>query len=496
MNDNYSSQQTPEDILVKLTNALKTDGDFPASAKVVNKLKELTNDPRTTAQQLAEVILHEPSLSTRILHLVNSSFYRRSKPIMTVGQAVVAVGMKAIADMCAGLVLLQRFIPVARKGGPFADCFKRSMVTSLLSSSFSAEIGGKSEGSSNELGYISGFFSEIGTVLLGYYFPKIYETAVSRAKFKNITLAESLYQITGHTPTAISIEVISALGMPPFYVEVIKASSDAKRLAQKSIRSLDEEKIVVAGRSVGAGLCVSAAIEEGDTARLERALARVHDEYGIETDTSMQVIRRLNEIFRDHCAVTEIELPPLPEFLKTFAGNTGEHDLNQPLTGDVANEQVKFFSFIDEIKTAVQNREPAASIITSVMEALKFGLLFDRVILMLFDAAKKNIGTRMALGVEGFRPGNIVKPIDAKFSSPESIALRDGKVVFQGDSLLENGYPFVFMPIGTIKKGLGIIYADRSPAGAEKHGKELDERARANISMLADLVDRSLGGLK
>jgi HD-like signal output (HDOD) protein len=55
---------TPEKLLKRLRNALQRDGDFPASAKVVSELKRLTSDPKTTANQITEVILKEPSLGT------------------------------------------------------------------------------------------------------------------------------------------------------------------------------------------------------------------------------------------------------------------------------------------------------------------------------------------------------------------------------------------------------------------------------------------------
>ena len=38
---------SPEQFLEKLKRALKKDGDFPASAKVVTELRKLASDPRT-----------------------------------------------------------------------------------------------------------------------------------------------------------------------------------------------------------------------------------------------------------------------------------------------------------------------------------------------------------------------------------------------------------------------------------------------------------------
>lgn len=477
-----------EEFLAKLRKALGSDGDFPASAKVVNKLKEMTSDPRTTAQQVAELILREPSLSTRVLHLVNSSFYRRAKPIMTVSQAVVAVGMKSIADLCAGLVLLQRFVPMARKGGPFADCFKQSVVTSLLSSSFSAEIGGNSEGSSNELGYISGFFAEIGILLLAYYFPKMYESTLRRAEQKNITVSESLMQITGLTPIQLSCEVIQALGLPSFYVEVLKSSQDTARMTAGKARNLEEEKIIVAGKSVCTGHYVSAAISSGDKNLVDTALKQACAATGVELETVSHVLARLPQIFADHCISTEIELPDLPSFLSQYEVNseTGSPAADSSQGG---NEQV--LGFIEEIKQSVANREPSASVITSVMEALMYGLGLQRIALLLFDAPKKKLIGRMGLGMSDIVPSSLVRNVDEHAHEPESIALRDGRPVFQGDSILPDGWPFVVIPIGSFKKGLGIIYADRVDTDTE-----LTDREKAYIGMFTELLEKSIGNAK
>ena len=477
-----------EDIIEKLKSALQKDGDFPASAQVVNRLRELTNDPRTTAQQVTEVILTEPSLSTRILHLVNSAMFRRSKPIVTVSQAVVAVGMKSIADLCGGIVLLQRFVPLARKSSAFAGCFKRSMVTSLLASSFSADIGGKGEGTGNELGYISGFFAEIGTLLLAYYFPKVYEIAEQRSQHKNISLGESLFQITGYTPIDLSVEVIKALGLPNFYVEVLTASTDFNRLLQPNIRSLEEEKVIIAGKSSFSGSMVSLAIAQENPTEVDRVLNVLESQFGVKKQQSAQILANLPKMFKDHCDISEVPLPPLPDFLKKF--DTTDVT-NSTASANTSANEASFHSFMDDIKLAVQNREPLASIITSGMEALKFAMGFDRVILMLFDSTKKNMTARMAIGVENFKPGFVTKTFNETDSNSINISMKDGKLVFQGDALLDSGWPFVYLPIGTSRKGAGLIYADRCG-----NPQELTDRDKANISILFDLMSKSLTTIK
>jgi HD-like signal output (HDOD) protein len=478
-----------DDILEKLRSALLKDGDFPASANVVNKLQELTNDPRTTGQQITEIILSEPSLSTRILHLVNSGMYRRAKPIVTISQAVVAVGMKSIAELCSGMVLLQRFVPLARKSSAFAGCFKRALTTSLLASSFSAEYADSKDGKGNELGYISGFFAEIGTLLLAYYFPKVYELAEQRAKNKNIPWGESLFQITGYTPVDLSSEVIKALGLPQFYIEVLQSSKNSTRLKQKHIKSMEEEKIVIAGKSSLSGTVLSIAIESEDQKQVESVISLLETEYDVPRTVSSKIISDLPVLFQEHCYLSDIPLPPLPDFLKQYST---DNTLSQPqIDGSENTTESNFSGFIDEIKIAVTNREPLASIITLTMEALKFGLGFDRVILMLFDASRKNLVSRMAIGLENFKPGGITRNYSETSNNSYSICIRDGKLVFQGEPINENAWPFVFIPVGNNKKGAGVIYADKT-----SNDLELNDREKANLTIILDLLNRAVTGVK
>jgi len=152
---------TPEEVVQKIRMALSPSGDFPVNARIVAELKELTSNPDATAQQITEVILREPSLGTRVLHLVNSPFYRRGKAILTVSQAVVQIGMKPLAELCSGLILLQRFVGGARRGGPFAQCLRKLLVTSLLSGDNPAKEGLPGH-KADETGYLAGTFSELG----------------------------------------------------------------------------------------------------------------------------------------------------------------------------------------------------------------------------------------------------------------------------------------------------------------------------------------------
>lgn len=490
--------KSTEELIEKLRRSLQRDGDFPASARVVNELKSLTSQSKTTANQITEVILREPSLGTRVLHLVNSSFYRRAKPIMTVSQAVVQIGMRPLAELCAGLVLLQKFVPTARRGGPFATCLKQSIITALLTSQISAEVaaadGDAHTATKDEQGYLVGSFSEIGSLLLAYYFPKIYESAAKRSEAKNVPLDQSIKELTGLTPLQLSVEVLEALNMPAYYQAVLDHTDSfqttgqmpAPTAAALSAGSVPVEKIA---RHVTAAQKISRVIVNStNKAELDRALTELEGSVAINHTILAKTVGSLPTLFKDHCAAIDLNLPALPEFVSNY------DPTEKSATSDSAKPSVEeqFGQFVEEIRQTVENREPTATVITSVMETFAWSLSFDRVILLLVDPTRKKLLGRMGLGNLGeIDPKTIERQLGsaAPRYAPDATAFSEARPIFNGDPILPDGWPLAVIPIGYGKRALGVIYADK----INPENDELDPREQAAIGVLAELLDRSVG---
>ncbi len=491
---------TSEEFIDKLTSALKRDGDFPANARVVTELRGLVMNPKTTANQITELILREPSLGTRILHLVNSSFYRRAKPIMTVSQAVVQIGMKPLADMCAGLVLLQKFIPAARSGGTFANCLKKTVVTSLLSSAISAEGSHSSmQAKQTECGYLAGSFAELGNLLLAFYFPQVYENAVRRSETKRQNIAQSIQEFTGLTPTEISAAIIKALNLPEFYLQVLTKSDQIETMGANPAQklSMDQQEVQRTAEPLYAARNISAAIVANKSPQeVDALLAQLNTKVKLDSKMLRKVVGQLPAIFKDHCQSLEVNLPQLPEFLSKYSETATEASEvtaaggAAPATGK-PKEVDAFAQFVEEIRNSVESGEPTASIITTVMETMAWGLKFDRVLLLLSTPQKNKMLGRMLLGnAQGFDPHQCVRSLgyDVNPYAPDAKAIREGCPVFMGDPIIDDGWPIVALPIGFGTRTIGVIYADRSPT----QDQELTAKEQAACGVLAELLDRSL----
>jgi len=79
---------------------------LPALPEVAVQLERVTLDPRSSAQDVAEVIGLDPSLSTILLHIVNSAFYSFPTKIDSIPRAVSVVGTSQLHALALGRMVL------------------------------------------------------------------------------------------------------------------------------------------------------------------------------------------------------------------------------------------------------------------------------------------------------------------------------------------------------------------------------------------------------
>jgi HD-like signal output (HDOD) protein len=497
--DNSSpADLSSEAFIDKLTNALRRDGDFPASAKVVSELRELVSKPETTANQVTELILREPSLGMRVLHVANSSFYRRAKPIMTVSQAVVQIGMRPLSELCSGLVLLQKFVPAARSGGVFADCLRRTLTTAILTSSINHELQQSKKSGNHETGFLAGTFFEMGTLLMAFYFPRMYEAAVKRAESKACELEVAIKEITGLSPAEISVAVLNSLHLPGAYGQLLTAAETGANLASDpSNKDFDANALT---KPLFAAQTLSTAIinHGGSDQALDVALKKIRAHTNIPLSAVNSAVLNLQDRITEHCGSLELQLPPIPNSVRSFVAEASGAPLPelpeeiQAATAQAEAEKTTGFShYVEEIRGAVNNREPTASVITSVMETLAFCMRFDRVVLLLATRGKASLNGRMALGNMGnINPQSINRSLgsDAGLSAPDAQAMAESRPMFQGEPLFEDGWPFAALPIGFGDHSIGVVYCDR----IDPEAVELTRQEQASIGVLCELLDRSV----
>ena len=77
--------------------------------EITLKIIELVEDPSSTAQDLHNVISHDPALCSRILKVVNSAFYGLPRQIGSINRAIVLLGLNAVKNIAIAASLTKLF---------------------------------------------------------------------------------------------------------------------------------------------------------------------------------------------------------------------------------------------------------------------------------------------------------------------------------------------------------------------------------------------------
>ena len=92
-----------------VTAAIREISHIATLPEITLKIVELVEDPKSTAQDLHKVISNDPALCSRILKVVNSSFYGLPGQIGSINRAIVMLGLNAVKNIAIAASLAKLF---------------------------------------------------------------------------------------------------------------------------------------------------------------------------------------------------------------------------------------------------------------------------------------------------------------------------------------------------------------------------------------------------
>src|SRR5947199_2956752 len=103
------STATLADPQTRVMEAVKKVNTIATLPEVTARIIKTVEDPKSTASQLHKIVSHDPALVTRILKVVNSSFYGLPGQIGSIERAIVLLGLNAVKNIAVAASLGQLF---------------------------------------------------------------------------------------------------------------------------------------------------------------------------------------------------------------------------------------------------------------------------------------------------------------------------------------------------------------------------------------------------
>jgi eukaryotic-like serine/threonine-protein kinase len=458
--------------------------DFPAVSALIADISNKSGRPESDdVNELANVILKDYALTTKLLKLVNSAVYGQyGGTITTVSRAVLILGFDAIRTAALSIAIFEHI-----KNGTQADALKDAACGSFLSAVVAKDLGHTTPGVDAEEAFIGAMFHRLGRHLAIYYFPEEFEEI------------QTLVAQRGKSELSVAREVLGT-GYAEFGMAVAKQWNFPEKL-QLAMTSSREGKIPVATSSMQKGAQMAAfanEVSEGiadstDEQDLNVRLKKIGDRYEasfkVQIPQLKETLAKAVEATREYATLLTVDVKTSSFFKRVVRRLSGDPlaEKTQPIksvtadtrqqSGEEATEDRRsvLVNAVTEITDALLEQAPVNQIFNMVIEAFFRGIDFSRVLLLLRDPKHHAMQARLGLGSDA---AEIVPKFSFKAEDAQDIfneAVRKGRefivldvnaAQYQGRipgwcRTLTNPHSILLFPLLANKSCIGLVYADK-----------------------------------
>ena len=167
---------------IKETIPLRIDRNFeaPSVPLVLTKILQVLDDDRASAKELEQLILHDPSLSARLLRLANSAFYSFRSDVKTLSHAMALLGLNLVKSLAIGVNIFESFTRGMKKeAGQINKLWMHSFGAAVIAQDIWTRRAGRKEG---EFAFLCGLLHDLGKIVFFKCDPVNYSKMYSKEK--------------------------------------------------------------------------------------------------------------------------------------------------------------------------------------------------------------------------------------------------------------------------------------------------------------------------
>lgn len=211
-----------------LKEAVKTNKLFlPSLPEVALKIRDVVENEDASAQQIAEVLSQDASLSAKMIRVANSPLYFFRNPIDDLQMAVTRLGLVLVRDLVISLAMKQIFQATSDVlDVKFRSIWNRALDVAAISRMLSTTI----RGISSEQAFLGGLIHNIGAL------PILVMAEHDDDLFNN---AEVLDDVINELQGSVGELILKDWNFPDPMVEVVKQCHDFSYEHEGGVRFID-----------------------------------------------------------------------------------------------------------------------------------------------------------------------------------------------------------------------------------------------------------------
>lgn len=209
-----------------LQKAMARVTEISSLPEITTRIVEVVEDPKSTAQDMRDIVQNDPALAAKILKVVNSAFYGLPSQIASLDRAIVMLGLTAVKNIALAASLSRLFRP-----GSISDkysardlwehCIGVGVCGRLLAAGCDAQ---------QEEAFVAGLVHDMGLLVEYQLFPDELRTVVERVEAEPQDFCAAERELIGADHQMFGAALATKWKFPPGLRYVISYHHNPERL--------------------------------------------------------------------------------------------------------------------------------------------------------------------------------------------------------------------------------------------------------------------------
>ena len=181
------------------------------------RVNQVMDDPRHDAKQLGDVISHDPSLTARVLRIVNSAYYALTVKIELVSRAVMVIGEEDLRNLILATSAVDAFKRVPNQLVDIDVFWRHSIHTGIVARLLSKHCNILH----GERLFVAGLLHDIGKLVLYYKEPELSQEVLLKAAETDGAVFRAEKELLGFTHADVGGALMDAWQLADTLKDVI-----------------------------------------------------------------------------------------------------------------------------------------------------------------------------------------------------------------------------------------------------------------------------------
>jgi len=241
MPENKANFSTVRERIIDLLRNKRTQ--FPTLPVIAHNIIEISQDPDTSAKDLAAFIDKDQAIANKVLRMANSPYYGMGRKVDSVLRAITLIGFDEIIGLAVGIGILpslkthpiRKIIDMRELWlHSLACCFgARILVDELRATGVVCR---QSHGDKAEHSFLPALLHDMGKVLYAIYFPDEYAAVIEKSQRQEVSLCEVEQELLGLDHADFAAELLEYWKFPISIVMPIRCHHAPETLWKPGIR--------------------------------------------------------------------------------------------------------------------------------------------------------------------------------------------------------------------------------------------------------------------